>query len=192
MRFFSLIIPAALASLAFANPMEVERSLEARSKIASKCVSYHTADKLVHDYIKLRTPGLSLYEKQALANHILADNYADRSQSVDWLTNAEFGTSNTKAEFIGGLQFVPPVPSIDTMDVFHLCTKVLWRWRFNLLPLPVRGMNVFEVNPATKQIETNYVEFNSAVWMYDLGYTGCKPNATSYGKPSSSNSTGKA
>jgi hypothetical protein len=94
---------------------------------------------------------------------------------------AQFGTSNTKSEFIGGLQYVPSVPSIDTMDVFHLCTKVLWRWRFNLTPLPVRGMNVFEVNPQTKQIETNYVEFNSAVWLYDLGYTGCKPNATSYG-----------
>jgi hypothetical protein len=61
------------------------------------------------------------------------------------------------------------------MDIFHLCTKVLWRWRFNLVSLPIRGVNVFEVNTVTKQIETNYVEFNSAVWMYDMGYTGCKP-----------------
>jgi hypothetical protein len=43
------------------------------------------------------------------------------------------------------------VPSIDTLDVFHLCTKVLWRWRFNLSPLPVRGINVFEVNPVTQE-----------------------------------------
>jgi hypothetical protein len=92
----------------------------------------------------------------------------------------QFGTSNTKEEFIQGLPYVPSVPSIDTMDVFHLCTKVLWRWRFNLSPLPVRGMNVFQVNPVSKQIEINYVEFNSAVWMYDMGYTGCKPNATTH------------
>jgi hypothetical protein len=89
MRFLSLIVSAAVASMAFANPMESKRSLEARTKAPAKCVSYHTADKLVHDFIKLRTPGLSSHEKVALANHILADDYADRSQSVDWLTNAE-------------------------------------------------------------------------------------------------------
>src|SRR5436309_1953486 len=99
---------------------------------------------------------------------------------ADLLFLPQFGTSNTKEEFIKGLPYVPSVPSIDTMDVFHLCTKVLWRWRFNLSPLPVCGINVFQVNPVTKQIETNYVEFNSAVWMYNLGYTGCKPNATTH------------
>jgi hypothetical protein len=89
MRFLSLIVSAAVAGMALANPMESKRSLEARSKTPAKCISYHEADKLVHDYIKLRTPGLSLHEKQDLANHILADDYADRSQSVDWLTGAE-------------------------------------------------------------------------------------------------------
>jgi hypothetical protein len=89
MRVLSLLVSAAVASLAFANPMETKRSLEARSKTPAKCISYHQADKLVHDYIKLRTPGLTMHEKIDLANHILADDYADRSQSVDWLTNAE-------------------------------------------------------------------------------------------------------
>lgn len=89
MRVLSLLVSAAVASLAFANPMETKRSLEARSKTPAKCISYHQADKLVHDFIKLRTPGLTMHEKTNLANHILADDYADRSQSVDWLTNAE-------------------------------------------------------------------------------------------------------
>ena len=89
MRFLSLIVSAAVAAMAFANPLETKRSLVSRTKAPAKCISYHTADKLVHDYIKLRTPGLSLHEKQALAGHILADTYVDRSQSVDWLTNVK-------------------------------------------------------------------------------------------------------
>ena len=89
MHFLSLIVSAAVASMAFANPMETKRSLGARSTTPAKCISYHEADKLVHDYIKLRTPGLTSRDKVNLANHILADDYADRSQSVDWLTNAE-------------------------------------------------------------------------------------------------------
>jgi hypothetical protein len=92
MRFFSLIASAVLASLALASPIESESSLEARSvktQKPAKCISYHAADKLVHDFIKLRTPGLNIHEKQKLAASILADNYADRSQSVDWLSNSE-------------------------------------------------------------------------------------------------------
>lgn len=92
MRFFSLIASAVLASLALASPIESESGLEARSVKtgnSTKCISYHAADKLVHDYIKLRTPGLSVRQKQVLAAHILADNYADRSQSVDWLSNSD-------------------------------------------------------------------------------------------------------
>lgn len=92
MRFFSLIASAVLASLALASPIESESGLEARSvktSSSAKCISYHAADKLVNDYIKLRTPGLSVHQKQKLAAHILADNYADRSQSVDWLSNSE-------------------------------------------------------------------------------------------------------
>jgi hypothetical protein len=89
MRFFSLVASAVLAGLALASPIDGESSLEPRSVGPAKCISYHTADGLVHDFIKIRTPGLSLQQKQALANRILADNYADRSQSVDWLTGAE-------------------------------------------------------------------------------------------------------
>jgi hypothetical protein len=53
-------------------------------------------------------------------------------------------------------------------------------------------MNIFEVNPVAKQIEINYVEFNSAVWMYDLGNTVCKPNATSYAKRTGRHETVRA
>jgi hypothetical protein len=89
MRFFSLVASAVLAGLALASPLDSESTLEPRTVGPAKCISYHTADKLVHDFIKIRTPGLSLLQKQKLANHILADNYADRSQSVDWLSNTE-------------------------------------------------------------------------------------------------------
>jgi hypothetical protein len=109
----------------------------------------------------------------------LVSNHLNKTKT-DLPLFQQFGTKASKAEFISGLPYVPTVPGISTDDVFHLCTKVLWRWRFHMEPHSVRGMNVFEVDPVTKQITTNYVEFNSAVWMYDLGYTQCKPNATSY------------
>lgn len=60
-----------------------------------------------------------------------------------------------------------------TLDVFHDCNKITWRWTANGLALatyPVNGISVFQVNnPGSGQIDRAYIEFNSIAWGVDVG-----------------------
>lgn len=95
--------------------------------------------------------------------------------------NVQLGSSsfNSKQEYISSLVYAPPVPSFTTLEIFHDCTKISWRWNIPQLGAsiyPIKGINDFEVNPKTGQMKVNNLEFNSIAWGTDIGWT-CTPPA---------------
>lgn len=64
-----------------------------------------------------------------------------------------------------------------TLNVYHACNVITWRYQINLTPLPVRGITLFIVDSA-KQIQTAYYELNSGALLYNLGRPECQANWT--------------
>lgn len=72
---------------------------------------------------------------------------------------------------------------MDTLDLFHDCNNIAWRWNIPHLganKYPVRGINLFTVNsPAKGQIVKTDLEFSSIAWGQDIGWTCQAPPAGS-------------
>lgn len=79
----------------------------------------------------------------------------------------------------------PPggVYQVTTLNIWHTCNVITWRWRFVLYPgaQPIQGINVFVLNNNGKA-DIVYDEFNSATWAQDLGYTITPPSGPPGGK----------
>jgi hypothetical protein len=85
---------------------------------------------------------------------------------------------STKETFIQGVAGAPAIPSMETLDIFHDCTKISWRWNVKGLGLnvyPVKGINNMVVDPCTGQIQLSYLEFSSMAWGTDIGWTCTAP-----------------
>ena len=74
----------------------------------------------------------------------------------------------------------PAIPGMDTLDVFHDCTHIAWRWNIPHLAMnkfPVKGINHFTVtSPAKGTVIKSDLEFSSIAWGSDIGWT-CTPPA---------------
>jgi hypothetical protein len=70
-----------------------------------------------------------------------------------------------------------------TLQVFHDCNNISWRWRVDGLGLakyPVMGINDMHVpNVWTGQLDYNNLEFNSIAWGIDTGYQCQTPTGQS-------------
>jgi hypothetical protein len=86
-------------------------------------------------------------------------------------------TFPSKQAFIQGQGRQPPFPSVTTLNLYHTCNIIAWRFQLNTTPLPVRGINLFVINSA-KQIETVYDELNSGAFLYNVGKPECQANWT--------------
>jgi hypothetical protein len=116
-----------------------------------------------------------------LAADILAVNFTDYSDSVDFLAGIPLGTATftSLAAFEAGQSGQAPIPfqilSIDAVT----CTNIAFRW----LAFPgtgkyeVKGINIAYTDRTGNlangadgwQIQTNFVEFNVAAWDLDIG-----------------------
>ena len=116
-----------------------------------------------------------------LAESLLADNFTDYSDSINYLKQTPLGEAAfaTKAEFIAGQGTQPPFPSVDTLNMFHTCTSIAWRWQGNYTPLPIRGVNMFLINEK-KQIHTVLVELNSGAFLKNVGKPECNASIVYY------------
>lgn len=116
-----------------------------------------------------------------LANSLLADDFSDYSDSINYLTRSPLGSVSfdSKAAFIQGQGTQPPFPSVDTLDMFHTCDRIAWRWQGNYAPLPIRGINIFNVN-AKFQIQTVLVEMNSGAFLKNVGKPECDASVAYY------------
>ncbi len=116
-----------------------------------------------------------------LANELLADDFTDYSDSINYLKRDPLGevAFDSKAAFIQGQGTQPPFPSVDTLDWFHTCDEIAWRWQGNYTPKPIRGINMFKINNK-KQIQTVLVEMNSGAFLYNVGKPECDASIAYY------------
>lgn len=151
----------------------------------------HTPTVTVHPSSTCLTPvqatqivnklGLLLTDPQgsgfaALATSLLADDFTDTSDSINFLAGIPLTTVTfpSRAAFIAGQGSQAALTFLTTLNIWIGCDTITWRWRAVPPPgvLPVTGINVMEINSAG-QIETMYGEFDNGAWLVDLGNPEC-------------------
>lgn len=146
-------------------------------KRTGECLSTADAEYIVNGFALL----INSTFNATLAADILAVNFVDYSDSIDFLAGIPFGnaTFTSLANFEAGQASQAPIPfqilSIDAVS----CTNIAFRW----LAFPgtgkyeVKGINIAYTaltgnlaNGADGwQIQTNFAEFNVAAWDLDIG-----------------------
>ncbi|EXJ70285.1 uncharacterized protein A1O5_06353 [Cladophialophora psammophila CBS 110553] len=106
------------------------------------------------------------------ANVLLADNFTDTSDSINFLAGYPLGgkTFPSKTAFIAGQGAQRPIPTLTTLDIFFSCNKIAWRWLAQGIgsgQYEVKGIDTFTITPSG-QISEVFAEFNSAAWAADL------------------------
>ena len=175
---------AFLSSAIYARPLS--NSLPIQSDTRSNCLTTADADYLVNSFALLINSTFST----TLAADILAVNFVDYSDSIDFLAGIPLGEAifTSLASFEAGQGGQAPVPfqvlSIDAVT----CSNIAFRW----LAYPgtgkyeVKGINIAYTaqtgstgNGANGwQIQTNFVEFNVAAWDLDIGGSCTAPPPT--------------
>jgi hypothetical protein len=88
MQLFSVLIPLALASGALSHVLgRSTQDPTSTPKSDSDCLSKSEATVIVNDFINLLTNTQSNFNT-TLANQLLADDFTDRSDSIDYLLEA--------------------------------------------------------------------------------------------------------
>jgi len=109
----------------------------------------------------------------ATGQAILADSFNETSDSILSLEGQPLGTVTFpgKQFYLNNVVHAPPIPAINTIDIVHDCTKIVWYWVAEGLgnsKYPVKGFNLLYTTNAGTQISDNYVEFNSLAWGADI------------------------
>ena len=148
------------------------------------CLTNATASYLTNGYGQL----LSAYTN-ATANSLLASDFTDTSDSINWLAGIPLGgyTFASKAAFIAGQGTQLPI-GFNVDHMFFTCTEVAFRWTASvgMKKFPAKGINTFVASnlnntAAGWQIQTMYSEFNVGAWEHDIGRT-CSPQGANIAK----------
>jgi hypothetical protein len=190
MHISSLVMPLALASLTLATPaawppvrnypgggyLPVGR----RNEPGKFCLTDADAETIVSGFVNMLENTMENFNL-TLAQTLLADDFTDYSDSINYLTRTPLGEVSfaTKQDFIDGQGTQPPFPSVETLNMFHTCNSIAWRWQGNYVPLWIRGINMFMINEK-KQIQTVYVELNSGAFLKDVGKPECNSSIAYY------------
>lgn len=172
---------AIIAATALLTPLTQARPISS-SQLDTREICLTTADAahLVNGFAELINSTFSV----TLAADILATNFTDYSDSIDFLAGLPLGsaTFTSRAQYDADQSSQAPVPlqvlSIDAVS----CTNIAWRW----LAYPgtgdyeVKGINIIYAVQGNGtahgwQIGTQFVEFNSAAWTLDIGGTCVAP-----------------
>ena len=179
MQIFTAIAAAtALFSTAtIARPLSQSVNSQLDTRTTSNCLTTADADFIVNGFALL----INSTFNATLAADILAVNFVDYSDSIDFLAGIPLGnaTFTSLANFEAGQSGQAPIPfqvlSIDAVT----CNNIAFRW----LAYPgtgqyeVKGINIAytaQTGNATNgangwQIQTNFAEFNVAAWDLDIG-----------------------
>jgi len=184
----SLFAAAVLATAAYATPIADAEAAPQQwgpwSRGTGKCLNPAIAAGLVDGFGSL----ISAYTN-ATAESLLAADFTDTSDSIDFLAGIPEGTVTfpSKEAFILGQGSQPAIPfTVINIDAVT-CNTVAFRWFVSIGPVNIKGINIFVAsysgNPSLGvrgwQIETNYSEFDSGLWLEAIGGT-CTP--PSHGK----------
>lgn len=91
-----------------------------------------------------------------------------------WTTNREqLGTPAypSKQAFIAGQAQTPALPGLKTLEVFHTCNKIAWRWivtEFGTRTAEVKAMIQLDVDPVKLQIDQVFSEFNTIAFAANI------------------------
>lgn len=171
----SLIAALALATSTVASPM-ASATFNNHHK---QCLTPSIASGLVTGFGSL----ISAYSN-ATANSLLASDFTDTSDSINFLGGLPEGavTFPSKLAFEVGQGAQPPIPfTVINIDAVT-CDVVAFRWYVTIGPVNIKGINIFKASYSGNeklgvngwQIETNYSEFDSGLWLEAIGGT-CTP-----------------
>lgn len=189
MKFFaSTIVVSALASLAAAIPQRPGNPTPPRPTVTPtppaggppsgppgapvNCLTSSTASTLVSGFSSL----LTAFDVN-VANALLASDFTDTSDSINFLAGIPFGSTTfpSKAAFIAG-QGTQPAIGFSVLNIDAVtCDTIAFRWAATLGPqTPIKGINILKasnLNATTAgwQIKTVFSEFNSGLWSQEIG-----------------------
>ncbi|KAL9108598.1 MAG: hypothetical protein Q9227_006684 [Pyrenula ochraceoflavens] len=157
---------AVLLPLAF-GLVKAAPSPQGTSSGTTTCLTDSDASDIIARFSSLLTD----FNETVADNLLVDDGFTDTSDSVNFLAGQPLGsvTFPSKQAFIQGAGSQANLPSVDTLNSWHTCDIIVWRFRANLTPNPSVGIDVWEVDVDKKQIKTIYAEFNSATWAQDIG-----------------------
>lgn len=144
------------------------------------CLTDQQAAAIVNTFAKAeQTNGVNTTTFNSLMESVANSDDQEISDSINFFTGQPYGSDsqpNLAAIEAGHAHSGNGVYQITTLNIWHSCNVITWRWRFVLYPgaTPVQGFNVFVLGSDGKMDE-QYIEFNSAVWAQALGYTVTPP-----------------
>jgi len=183
MRSIRVLQALSLFSLASAAALPAPVADATNSPPQDKCLPNYIAGEIVNSFLSL----ISAYNG-AVADNLLADNFVDTSDSINYLAGIPLGgpTFPAKVAFEQGQGSQPPVPvSLLNIDAVTCDGVIAFRWVGfpAIASLEVKGINILytvnngdtnAVGPSGWQISQVFSEFNSAAWIVDLGLP-CNP-----------------
>jgi hypothetical protein len=182
MQFRSILFLSAAATAVIATPIAGNSNSipELRGWGPWSCLSDVQAAAIVNTFSKAeQTDGNLTTTYNSLIESVANSDDQEISDSINFFTGAAYGSvsqPNLAAIEAGHAHSGNGVYEITTLNIWHSCNVITWRWRFVLYPgaTPVQGVNVFVLGSDGK-IDETYIEFNSAVWAQALGYTVTAP-----------------
>jgi hypothetical protein len=144
------------------------------------CLRSDQAEAIVNTFIQAeQTNGNETTTFNALIESVANSDDQEISDSINFFTGQAYGSvtePNLAAIEAGHAHAGNGVYQITTLNIWHTCRVITWRWRFVLFPgaTPVQGFDVFVLGDDGK-IDQTYIEFNSAVWAKDIGFTVTPP-----------------
>ncbi|KAJ9616929.1 hypothetical protein H2200_000649 [Cladophialophora chaetospira] len=138
------------------------------------CLNDASADYLVTGFQSL----LTAFDNST-AEALIANDFTDWSDSINWLAGGVLGTVTiaSKADFENGQVQLGNLYQYNILKIDAVaCKTIAYRWSAVIFPgaKPVQGINIIyasNLNDTQEgwQIETNYSEFNSGLWLEVLG-----------------------
>ncbi|KIX07745.1 uncharacterized protein Z518_02399 [Rhinocladiella mackenziei CBS 650.93] len=119
---------------------------------------------------------------QNVSDATLAADFSDISDSINFMAGFPLGsvTFPTKQAFdIGQGVMQPEAYSVQTLNIWHDCSTITWRWRLLSNPnaYPVTGINQMIIDEDGK-IQKNYAEFDNGAWLQSFGRQCATNNIT--------------
>ena len=181
MQFKSILLALAAASAVVASPTPQSGTIpELVGFRPWDCLTDRQAAALVNTFIQAeQTDGNATTTFNSLIESVANSDDQEISDSINFFTGTPYGSvtePNLAAIEAGHAHSGNGVYSITTLNIWHTCNVITWRWRFVLFPgaTPVQGINVFVLGGNGK-IDQTYIEFNNAVWAQDIGFTVTAP-----------------
>ena len=182
MQLKTILLSLAAATAVIATPVpDSDKHADLNGWRPSNCLNDQQAAAFVQTFTQAeQTDGNDTTTFNSLIESLANSGDQEISDSINFFTKTPYGEitePNLAAIEAGHAHAGKGVYQITTLNIWHTCNVITWRWRFLLFPgaTPVQGINVFVLGSNGK-IDQTYIEFNSAAWAQDVGYKITPPS----------------